>query len=144
VRGYLPGARATVNLCYGAYMFVEVRYRGLRLAEKARFHEVPGGGFVELEGPMPVGTPLLVGFLDGEKSARVTAVVEQEASAKSPPGMKVAWDAVPAPIDATGDGDGGDDAANGDGPEATQDSAQDPTQAGKKRRGKKKTPLGRP
>jgi hypothetical protein len=127
-------------------MFVEVRYRGLRLAEKARFHEAPDGGFVELEAPMPVGTSLAIvvgSGPDGEKPARVIGVVEQEAGAKSPPGVKVAWDAVPAPIDAA-DSDGTeapDEAAPGEPPDPTQDASP----GARKRRGnKKKTLLGRP
>ncbi len=123
-------------------MFVEVRYRGLRLAEKARFHESPGGGFVELEAPMPVGTPLALVFADGDKPARVTAIVEQEASAKSPPGMRVAWDAVPAAIDAGDDGAmdaAGDDTPDGDAPDATQDASP----GARKRRGKRKALPGR-
>jgi len=132
-------------------MIVEVRYRGMRYAEKARFHEAPGGGFVELEAPLPVGTPIALGFgggPEGDKPARVTGVVEQEAGAKSPPGMRVAWDAVPAPIDAVdsgameaaGPGDEPSDGEAPDGPDATQDA----TPGARKRRGKKKNPPGRP
>jgi hypothetical protein len=110
--------------------FVELRFRGLRLAEKARFEESPGGGFVEHEAPLPVGTSIALVFPEGEKVARVTGVVEQEANAVSPPGMRVAWDAVPTPVL---DKDGGDDEND-----AADDATQDATPGAKKRRGKKK------
>ena len=110
--------------------FVELRFRGLRLAEKARFEEAPGGGFVEHEAPLPVGTAIALVFPEGEKVARVTGVVEQEANAVSPPGMRVAWDAVPTPVL---DKDGGDDEND-----AADDPTQDATPGAKKRRGKKK------
>jgi len=90
--------------------FVELRFRGLRLAEKARFEEAPGGGFVEHEAPLPVGTSIALVFPEGEKVARVTGVVEQEANAQSPPGMRIAWDAVPSPPQDT-DNDGNENDA---------------------------------
>jgi hypothetical protein len=114
--------------------FVELRFRGLRLAEKARFEEAPGGGFVEHEAPLPVGTSIALGFPEGEKLARVTGVVEQEANAPSPPGMRVAWDAVPTPVV---DKDVGDDGNDNDAP-VEDEATQDATPGAKKRRGKKK------
>lgn len=72
--------------------FVDITYRGLRVAAKAKLVEqAPMTGFVEVEAPLPVGTQVTV--VDGEQSvaARVLAVVEQEAGAKSPPGMRITW-----------------------------------------------------
>ena len=106
--------------------FVELRFRGLRLAEKARFEDGPGGGFVEHEAPLPVGTSIALVFPDGEKAARVTGVVEQEANAPSPPGMRVAWETAPANLDDEGETDAGDDAT------------QDATPGAKKRRGRRR------
>src|SRR5215470_5591683 len=79
-------------------MFVDVSYRGLRVAARAKMTEAgPEAGFVEVEAPLPVGTRLnLTG--DATLEVRVMGVVEQESGAKSPPGMRVAWgEAAKAP-----------------------------------------------
>jgi len=70
---------------------VDVSFRGLKVATQARLQEsMPGVGFVEVDAPLPVGTRLVV---SGEPpiEVRVTGVVEQEAGAKSPPGMRLSW-----------------------------------------------------
>src|SRR5687768_3924143 len=78
--------------------FVDLTYRGLRIAHKAKLREDGEGSFVEHEAPLPVGTPLVVVRESGEKTARVIGVVEQEAGAKSPPGMRLVWlDGAQAP-----------------------------------------------
>jgi hypothetical protein len=74
--------------------FVDVTYRGLKVATKAKVVEsAPGVAFVELDAPLPVGTTVRLG---GDKAldVRVTAIVEQEAGARSPPGMHIAWGAA--------------------------------------------------
>lgn len=77
--------------------FVDVTYRGLRVATRARLTEsAPGTGFVEVEAPLPVGTRIKLGG-DTTADARVTGVVEQEAGAKSPPGMRIVWGEKAAP-----------------------------------------------
>jgi hypothetical protein len=77
--------------------FVDVTYRGLRVATRARLTESsPGVGFVEVEAPLPVGTTLKLAG-DTTADARVTGVVEQEAGAKSPPGMRIVWGEKAAP-----------------------------------------------
>jgi len=77
--------------------FVDVTYRGLRVATRARLTEsAPGTGFVEVEAPLPVGTQIKLGG-DTTEDARVTGVVEQEAGAKSPPGMRIVWGEEAAP-----------------------------------------------
>jgi hypothetical protein len=77
--------------------FVDVTYRGLRVATRARLTEsAPGTGFVEVEAPLPVGTSIHLGG-DTTGAARVTGVVEQEAGAKSPPGMRIVWGEALAP-----------------------------------------------
>jgi hypothetical protein len=82
----------------GEPRFVDVQFRGLRLAQRARL--LPRGdtaGFVELETPLPVGTVVRI-VEDGGMSieARVVAVVEQEAGARSAPGMALDWAPAPA------------------------------------------------
>jgi|SRR5215470_10853476 len=77
--------------------FVDVTYRGLRVATRARLTEsAPGTGFVEVEAPLPVGTQIKLSG-DTTEDARVTGVVEQEAGAKSPPGMRIVWGEKAAP-----------------------------------------------
>ena len=77
--------------------FVDVTYRGLRVATRARLTESESGvGFVEVEAPLPVGTKIKLGG-DTTAEARVTGVVEQEAGAKSPPGMRIVWGEKAAP-----------------------------------------------
>jgi hypothetical protein len=72
-------------------MFVDVSYRGLKVASRARLTEAgTETGFIEVEAPLPVGTQLtLTG--DATLEVRVMGVVEQESGAKWPPGMRVAW-----------------------------------------------------
>jgi hypothetical protein len=73
--------------------FVDVRFRGLRVAHKAKLTEGEGGVFVEFEQPLPVGSPLsVVEEGKAERPARVTRVVEHEAGA-GPAGMRLSWDA---------------------------------------------------
>lgn len=77
--------------------FVEVTCRGLTVAQKARFQPQDGGGFVEVEAPLPVGTPVGLSVEGGAaREAAVVGVVEQEASAKSAPGMRLRWKEAPA------------------------------------------------
>ncbi|MBI4509395.1 MAG: hypothetical protein HY698_07140 [Deltaproteobacteria bacterium] len=88
-------------------VFVDVTYHGLRVAQRARFQlAAEDSGFVETEAPLPVGTTLR---LEGEgmnREARVISIVEQESSAKSPPGMLVSWktETLQASPDQSGDG----------------------------------------
>jgi len=73
--------------------FVDVRFRGLRVAHKAKLTEGEGGVFVEFEQPLPVGSPLsVVEEGKAERPARVIRVVEHEAGA-GPAGMRLSWDA---------------------------------------------------
>jgi len=84
--------------------FVDVTCRGLRVAHRARFQPGPdGGGFVEHEAPLPVGTPLVI-LADGQapRAACVVAVVEQESGARSAPGMRVAGLAAGVPTAVAG------------------------------------------
>jgi hypothetical protein len=75
--------------------FVDVSYRGLKVAVRARLLGSGPDGFVEVEAPMPVGTRLtLTGDVIAE--VQVVGVVEQESGAKSPPGMRIAWAAAAA------------------------------------------------
>jgi hypothetical protein len=83
--------------------FVDVRFRGLRVAHKAKLLDNETGVFVEHEAPLPVGSMLSV-IEEGKepRSARVVRVVEHEAGAGAP-GMRVVWDlaavvAAPAPV----------------------------------------------
>jgi hypothetical protein len=72
--------------------FVDVRFRGLRVAHKAKLTEGDDGAFVEFEQPLPVGSPLsVVEEGKSERPARVIRVVEHEAGA-GPAGMRLTWD----------------------------------------------------
>jgi hypothetical protein len=76
-------------------LLVDVTYRGLKVAQRARAVEVDGSClFVHHETPLPVGAPVTLAR-PGEPAveARVVAVVEQEASAKAQPGMRIRWSA---------------------------------------------------
>lgn len=85
-------------------VIVDVTYRGLRMAEGARFVGDDEGGFVEVEAPLPVGSQLTVCRESGDpREARVLGVVEQEASAKSPPGMRIAFTSVSPEVDDSDD-----------------------------------------
>jgi hypothetical protein len=80
--------------------FVDVAYRGLKVAQKARWQESEDGkAFLEHEAPLPVGARLDVTDEGSTRVAVVVGVVEQEAGAKSPPGMRLAWaDALAAAV----------------------------------------------
>lgn len=79
--------------------FVDVSYRGLVVARKAKLVADGDGAFVELEAPLPVGTAVSVAQEGAEaKAARVVGVVEHEAAAKSPPGMRLAWAPPPGAV----------------------------------------------
>jgi hypothetical protein len=71
--------------------FVDLTYRGLRVAHKAKLREEASAVFVEHEAPLPVGSHVTVVRGAGEREARVQSVIEQEAGAKSPPGMRLVW-----------------------------------------------------
>ena len=71
---------------------VEVTYRGIKVV-RGRLEPAEGCiGFVQYEAPLPVGTRVVV-HVEGEapRAALVAGVVEQEAGAKSPPGMRLRW-----------------------------------------------------
>lgn len=116
----------------GETRFVDVSYRGLRIAQRAKLSESgPAVGFVEVEAPLPVGTRVSLAAEGGfAVEATVTAVVEQEAGAKSPPGMRVEWAAPPA-------------AAVEAEAEDVADEPATPTD-GKRKRRRQKTIIGRP
>ncbi len=125
-----------------AAVFVDVTYRGLKVVHKARFRSEGKGGFVELETPLPVGAIVQIVETEGAapKDARVVGVVEHEAGAKSPPGMRLAWEsaavqapAVEAPVEAIDD----TDMAQHSGPVDSGASASGDGKKGK-RGGKKK------
>jgi hypothetical protein len=77
--------------------FVDLLYRGLTVTRKAKLVSDPTGAFLEFETPLPVGTAVAVSK-DGQapQAARVVAVVEHEAAAKGPPGMRLAWQGAEA------------------------------------------------
>jgi len=78
--------------------FVDVTYRGLKVAARAKLVEsAPGDAFVEIDAPLPVGTALRLLGGEAPLDVRVAGVVEQEAGAKSPPGMHVVWGAAAEP-----------------------------------------------
>src|SRR5687767_9800739 len=78
-------------------MVVEISYRGIRVTQ-GKLEGDGDPGFLPYEAPLPVGTRVLV-HVEGEtpREAIVSQVVEQDSSAKSPPGMKLRW-AAPAPV----------------------------------------------
>lgn len=83
----------------GDGLFVDVTYRGLKVALGARATAVDGSClFVEHETPLPVGAPVTVAR-PGEApvEGRVVGIVEQEASAKAQPGMRIRWGVAEAP-----------------------------------------------
>jgi len=76
------------------------------VATKAKLIESsPGDAFVEVDAPMPVGTLVrIITFgSDAPIDARVVDVVEQEAGAKSPPGMHILWGTAAEADAVTGD-----------------------------------------
>jgi hypothetical protein len=80
----------------GEPMVVDLTYRGLKLVQRGKLHADGSddaiAGFVEHEQPLPVGARVQI-LLEGQapRDARVVSVVEQEASAKHTPGMKLGW-----------------------------------------------------
>jgi hypothetical protein len=127
--------------------FVDLTCRGLRVAQKARLTpESESAGFVELEAPLPIGTRVqLTGDGDFRVEARVVKVVEQEAGAKSPPGMRLDWSVVtvvtpPPPV--AEEIEAAEEDAEASTPAASEGPA--PTD-GRRRRGRqaKKTMIGR-
>ena len=72
-------------------MVVEITYRGIRVG-RAKLEGEGDPGFFPHEAPLPVGTRVMVYGDEGPpREAIVTSVVEQESTAKSPPGMKLRW-----------------------------------------------------
>lgn len=71
--------------------FVDVRWRGLEVAPKARLRAIAGGrGYVEHGAPMPTGTALTLHTADGHVlAATVAAVCEQIGGRTEPPGMEL-------------------------------------------------------
>jgi hypothetical protein len=133
--------------------FVDLTLRGLRVAEKARLElESPTVGFVAHDAPLPIGTRLLVaGDDDFRVEARVVKVVEQEAGAASPPGMKLDWSVItvatpPPPVAAELAAAEEELAAAGDdvsGSESTPPAETPPSADGKRKRNRRKTSIGR-
>lgn len=71
---------------------VDVTYRGLKVATRAPATPVDAGClFVEHETPLPVGAPVRLARAGETLDGRVVAVIEQEASCKSRPGMRIRW-----------------------------------------------------
>ena len=72
--------------------FVDVTWRGLEVARKARLRGHPGGGgHLEHGTPMPIGTALVVTTAAGQTlGATVTSVREQIGGRTEPPGMDLA------------------------------------------------------
>lgn len=125
--------------------FVDLTLRGLRIAQKARLNlESPSVGFLEHDAPLPIGTRVsVVGEGDFRVEARVVNVVEQEAGAKSPPGMRLDWTAVtavtpPAPV--AGEAEAAEEEVDASSPPTEEGPA--PTD-GRRKRGRKKTMIGR-
>ena len=121
--------------------FIDVVYRGLRVAHKVKLVD----GFIELETPLPVGTSISV-ECEGKpaRAARVAHVVEHEAAAKSPPGMRLTWVAAeesPAESAADTTGDSHDEQSDAGGEPGSNGAGGGngaPEPGGRKKRGKKK------
>src|SRR3989304_342277 len=59
--GGAAGGRRSASIMADTTACVDVTCRGLRVAHRARFQPGPdGGGFVEHEAPLPVGTPPVI------------------------------------------------------------------------------------
>jgi hypothetical protein len=70
--------------------FIDLFYRGLSLGSRARMAHIDGrSAFVELPGPMPIGTALSIQVDGLAIPARVIEIVEQTAGSERAPGMKV-------------------------------------------------------
>ncbi len=70
--------------------FIDLFYRGLSLGSRARMSHIDGrSAFVELPGPMPIGTALSIQVDGLTIAARVIEIVEQTAGSERAPGMKV-------------------------------------------------------
>jgi hypothetical protein len=136
----------------GETRFVDVVWRGLRLAQKARLApSAESAGFVEIDAPLPVGSRVR---LEGEGGfaveARVVTVVEQESGARSPPGMRVDWSAEkPAEVSSiavtSSDLLPVEEPAGDEPTEAAEESTEPPAPTdGKRKRRRQKTIIGRP
>jgi hypothetical protein len=80
-------------------MVVEITYRGIRVAQ-GKLEGDGDPGFLPFEAPLPVGTRVMVYSQEGPpREAIITQVVEQDSSAKSPPGMKLRWAPAPAVLE---------------------------------------------
>lgn len=70
--------------------FIDLFYRGLSLGSRARMTHIDGrSAYVELPGPMPIGTALSIQVDGLVIPARVIEIVEQTAGSERAPGMKV-------------------------------------------------------
>jgi len=136
----------------GETRFVDVVWRGLRLAQKAKLSpSAETAAFVEIEAPLPVGTKVrLEGAGDDggfAVEARVVSVVEQETGARSAPGMRVDWSVEkPAEVSsiavASSDLLPMEEASAEESTEVAEEPAT-PTD-GKRKRRRQKTIIGRP
>ena len=69
---------------------VDLFYRGLPLGSRARMTHIEGrSAYVELPGPMPIGTPLSIQVDGLSIPARVVEIHEQSAGTEKPPGMRL-------------------------------------------------------
>ena len=78
--------------------FVDVHWRGLEVARKARLKpDGTGVGHLEHGTPMPIGTALTLRTADGVELAAVVAGVREQIGGRSePPGMDLALTATGA------------------------------------------------
>jgi hypothetical protein len=111
-------------------MVVDVLYDGLPLQTGAQVREEPGGAFIELEAPMPVGTTLTLRSPEGERAARVEKVHEGVGSGVL---VKFVENGAAAETDETAAEGEADDAAAA---EKKPDQAAAPSPS-KKRKGRK-------
>jgi hypothetical protein len=133
--------------------FVDLTCRGLRVAQKARLSlESPTVGFLEIEAPLPIGTRVQVaGEGDFQVEARVTKVIEQEAGARSPPGMRIDWSppvAVtqvmpPPPVGGAAELEAAEEEVEAPAEPPAAESGPAPTDGRRKRGSRKKTIIGR-
>jgi hypothetical protein len=69
---------------------VDLFYRGLPLGSRARMTHIEGRtAYVELPGPMPIGTPLAIQVDGLSIPARVVEIYEQTAGTEKPAGMRL-------------------------------------------------------
>jgi hypothetical protein len=142
-------------------MNVDVIYQGLALVRGASARLEGGGLFVELEAPMPVGTPLELVTPEGTRTGRVESVVEgagagmlvwfggkKTAEPNAPmQEMKSAPPLQMPPVEAAPAGDGTPAAASADDDEAAEnddkpDNGGKPDDGKKKKRRQRKTVIG--